>query len=169
MSAQVRGPNTDERRRVTVLEEAEGPALETTDHEVAGEEEAIVSHADSWTVARGWLRTLGAFIAVAFAVIEVLLLFRFSFLLAGANAANGFVDFIYDVTGWMVEPFDNIIAAETVDGGIFDPGTLIAIVVYAAVALLLTMFLWAASSAPSTSGERAVTTRSRHRMRSIRG
>jgi hypothetical protein len=68
-----------------------------------------------------------------------------------------------------VDPFEGIVAADTVGDGVFEPASLIALVVYAAVALLLMMLLWAASSAPSASGDRAVTTRSRHRTREIRG
>ena len=157
------------RRRVTILEESEDPAIEARDHEVQGEEEVVETYPDTWHVARGWLRTVGAFVAVAFAVIETLLLFRFGFLLASANPSNGFVDFIYDITGGMVEPFDNIVAAESVGDGVFEPATLMAVVVYAALALLIMMLLWAASSAPSVSGDRAVTTRSHPRTREIRG
>ena len=166
-SRRVEEVDTNGRRRVTILEEE--PAVQATDQEVAGEEEVMETHPDTWNVARGWLRTFGAFVAVAFAVIETLLMFRFGFLLAGANPNNGFVDFIYDISGGLVDPFEGIVAADTVGDGVFEPASLIALVVYAAVALLLTMLLWAASSAPSASGDRAVTTRSRHRTREIRG
>ena len=166
-SRRVEEVDTNGRRRVTILEEE--PAVQATDQEVAGEEEVIQTHPDTWNVARGWLRTFGAFVAVAFAVIETLLMFRFGFLLAGANPNNGFVDFIYDISGGLVDPFEGIVAADTVGDGVFEPASLIALVVYAAVALLLMMLLWAASSAPSASGDRAVTTRSRHRTREIQG
>jgi hypothetical protein len=96
-------------------------------------------------------------------------LFRFGFLLADANPNNGFVDFIYDISDRLVEPFKGIISTDTASDGVFEPASLIALVVYATVVLLLTMLLWAASSAPSASGDRAVTTRSRHRTREIRG
>ena len=166
-SRRVEEVDTNGRRRVTILEEE--PAVQATDQEVAGEEEVIQTHPDTWNVARGWLRTFGAFVAVAFAVIETLLMFRFGFLLAGANPSNGFVNFIYDISGGLVDPFEGIVAADTVGDGVFEPASLIALVVYAAVALLLMMLLWAASSAPSASGDRAVTTRSRHRTREIQG
>jgi len=166
-SRRVEEVDTNGRRRVTILEEE--PAVQATDQEVAGEEEVIQTHPDTWNVARGWVRTFGAFVAVAFAVIETLLMFRFGFLLAGANPSNGFVNFIYDISGGLVDPFEGIVAADTVGDGVFEPASLIALVVYAAVALLLMMLLWAASSAPSASGDRAVTTRSRHRTREIQG
>jgi hypothetical protein len=156
-------------RRVVVEEHEAHGEIEAVDREVAGEQEEFVTHADSWTVARGWLRTLAAFIAVGFAVIETLLLFRFGFLLAGANAANGFVDFIYDITGPLVEPFDNIVAQESFDGGVFEPASVIAMVVYAALAFLLNLLLWAAAAAPSSHGPQTTSVRSRHRSRAIHG
>ena len=166
-SRRVEEVDTNGRRRVTILEEE--PAVQATDQEVAGEEEVMETHPDTWNVARGWLRTFGAFVAVAFFVIETVITFRFGFLLANANPNNGFVDFIYDISGGLVDPFEGIVAADTVGDGVFEPASLIALAVYAAVALLLTMLLWAASSAPSASGDRAVTTRSRHRTREIQG
>ena len=115
------------------------------------------------------MRTFGAFVAVTFFVIETVITFRFGFLLANANPNNGFVDFIYDISGGLVDPFKGIVSTETVGDGVFEPASMVALVVYAAVALLLTLLLWAASSAPSASGDRAVTTRSRHRTREIQG
>ena len=168
-SRRVEEVDSDGRRRVTAYEDATGYDVDTVDREVAGEEEVVETQAPGMNIARGWLRTLGAFVAVAFAVIETLLLLRFGFQLAGANPANGFVDFIYDVTRGLVSPFDNIVALESAGDGVLEWGTLIALIVYAAVAFLVMMLLWAASSAPSPSGDRAVTTRSRHRTRELRG
>ena len=159
----------DGRRRVTAYEDTTDYDVDAMDREVAGEEEVVETQPPSWNIARGWLRTLGAFVAVAFAVVETLLLFRFGFKLADANPANGFVDFIYDVTKGLVDPFDNIVAAESAGDGILEWGTLIAVIVYAVVAFLILMLIWAASSAPSPSGDRAITTRSRHRTREVRG
>jgi hypothetical protein len=166
-SRRVEEVDSNGHRRVIVLEE-ENP-VGALDREVAGEQEVMETHPDAWNVARGWLRTFGAFVAVAFFVIETVIMFRFGFLLANANPNNGFVDFIYDLSGGLVEPFEGIVSTDTVGDGVFEPASLIALVVYAAVALLLTMLLWAASSAPSASGDRAVTTRSHHRTREIRG
>lgn len=151
-------------RNVTVLEEP----LDAADHELAGEEEVMEAPADPWRVASGWLRMVASLAAIAFAVIEGLLVFRLGFLLAGANPANGFVDFIYDATGGLVSPFDSVFAKRSVDGGVFEPAALIAIVVYAAIAALVIALLYAASSAPSASGERSVRTRTSRRMRTTR-
>lgn len=147
------------RRRVILTED---PPLSIGD-EVIGEEEVVEAPPEPWGVARGRLRTLVAFVAVALASVESLLAFRLVFLLIGANGANGFVDFIYDVSGALTHPFNGIVARKSFDGGVFEPATLIGMVVYAALAALVMALLWVASSAPSTTGQRAVTTRTRLR------
>lgn len=53
--------------------------------------------------------------------LEVLLLFRFVFSMTGANPASGFVGFIYAVTNFFVAPYSSFV---------FEPGTLVAMVVY---------------------------------------
>jgi len=50
-SRRVEEVDTNGRRRVTILEEE--PAVQATDQEVVGEEEAIQVHPDTWNVARG--------------------------------------------------------------------------------------------------------------------
>lgn len=58
-------------------------------------------------------------------VIEILLLFRFIFKLSGADPMSGFVNFIYNVTNPLVSPYA---------GFVFEPGTLMAMIVYAFLA-----------------------------------
>ena len=156
--------DSDGRRPVSVTEDP----LDAADREVAGEEEILESPPDPWNVARGRLRMVASLVAVAFAVVALLLVSRLSFLLAGANANNGFVDLIYDVTDGWVSPFDGIFAERTVDGGVFEPAALIAIAVYTAVTGLVIALLFAVSTAPSTSSERTVTKRTRQRLRTTR-
>lgn len=71
-------------------------------------------------------------------VIEVLLLFRFLLKLLGANPGSGFVNFVYDLSGIFIAPFKGIFSSATTDGdvtkGVFEPATLVAMVVYAIVA-----------------------------------
>ena len=124
---------------------------------------------DPWNIARGWVRMVGAWIMVVLAVVETLLIFRLGFQLASANPNNGFVDFIYGITGGLVDPFEGIARNRSVgDGGVFEPATLIAMAVYLVAAVLLVAMIWALTSAPSPVGERSVTTRShRHRGTSI--
>ena len=59
------------------------------------------------------------------ATIEVLLLFRLVFNMTGANPASGLVSFIYAVTNFFVAPYAMFI---------LEPGTLIAMAVYAILA-----------------------------------
>lgn len=65
-----------------------------------------------------------------FGVLEALLAFRLILKLLGANASSSFVTFIYGVTKIFVAPFAGIF--EPVETG-FEPGTLIAMLVYALV------------------------------------
>jgi hypothetical protein len=146
------------RRRVTFVQE---PPVEI-EAAVTAEEETITTGADSWYVARGWVKAVAAVILVGLAAVEALLAFRLGFLLAGANQNNGFVDFIYDFSGPLVDPFEGIIGNEAVDGGVFEPAALIAMLVYAVATVLVVAFMFALTAAPSPSGEHAVATRVRH-------
>ena len=130
--------------------------------EAVAEDEVVSSSPGAGNMVRGWIRVLAALLGVALVAVEAAIGFRLAFLLGNANPANGFVDFIYDVTDPLVEPFQGIIANEAVDGGIFEPASLIAMVVYLVGAALLIAVLLVLTSGPS-SGERVVTSRSSHR------
>lgn len=71
-------------------------------------------------------------------VIEVFLLFRLLLKLLGANPASGFVNFVYDISGIFVAPFNAIFSSTTTEGdvttGVFEPATLVAAIVYAVLA-----------------------------------
>jgi hypothetical protein len=127
---------------------------------VVGEE--TVTHGDSWYAARGAVRSIQALIAVIALALESLLAFRFVFLLTGANANNGFVDFIYDSTNWLVDPFEGIASTSEVDGGVFDPATLIAMAVVMVVAALIILALSAITTYPGAGGHATTRTTSRH-------
>lgn len=77
-------------------------------------------------------------ILVIFSGIEVLLAFRFFFKLIGANASNVFVNGIYSFTQFFVGIFEGIFSTATTPGAeteaIFEPATLIAIIVVALIA-----------------------------------
>lgn len=70
-------------------------------------------------------------------VIEILLMFRFIFKVLGANASSGFVNFIYDISDIFVLPFVGIFSSGTAQGvettAVFEPATLVAMLVYAAI------------------------------------
>ena len=67
-------------------------------------------------------------------LIDVLLAFRFILKLTGANTSSGFVTFIYDLTKIFILPFEGIFSKGSAEGlettSVFEPATLIAIVVY---------------------------------------
>jgi len=119
------------------------------------EEQVVHSSAGGWNLARGWVRSLGAVILVALAVVETLLVGRLAFLLAEANATNGFVNFIYDVSKPLAEPFQGIVT----NSGNLEYASAIAMVVYAVAALLLIAVLFAITAGPSAAGEKVVTSR----------
>jgi len=127
------------------------------------EEQVVHSPAGGWNLARGWVRSLGAVIMAALAIVEALLVFRLGFLLADANANNGFVNFIYDVSKPLTEPFQGIIS----DTGNLEYASPIAMVVYAVAALLLIAVLFAITSGPSASGE-TFTSRTQQSKRVVR-
>ena len=122
------------------------------------------SPAGGWNLARGWVRSLGAVILVALAVVETLLVGRAAFLLAEANATNGFVNFIYDVSKPLAAPFQGIIA----DSGNLEYASPIAMVVYAIAALLLIAALFAITAGPSAAGEKVTTSRTQQSDRVVR-
>jgi hypothetical protein len=70
-------------------------------------------------------------------IIEILIGFRFVLKLLGANPASGFVDFIYNITGVLTAPFDNIFGVATTNSGdihsVFEPSILVAAAVYALI------------------------------------
>ena len=87
-------------------------------------------------------------IYVVVGILEVLLLFRFVFQLLGANPNSGFVNFIYALTGLFVAPFYGIFGRPvtsdgTVTTSVFDPSTLVAMVVYALVGWAIVKLLLA--------------------------
>lgn len=88
--------------------------------------------------ARRWTSIASLWIALILIVIEALIGTRFVLLLSGAGVGNSFVDFIYDVSDPFVSPFEGIFDNQTVgDDGIFEPASLIALIVYPIIALLL--------------------------------
>ena len=135
-------------------------------HEHAGTDEVVTTRGDAGSFMQGLMRMLSAIVALVVVTIEALLAFRFAFLLTGANPNNGFVDFIYDATGWIVDPFEGIANTSAVDDGVFDPATLIAMAVVAVIGLIIIMGLWALSMAPSM-GHTTSTSRSTHGSRTV--
>ncbi len=71
-------------------------------------------------------------------VIEIFLLFRLLLKLLGANPASGFVNFVYNISGFFNAPFKAIFHSTATNGdvtkGIFEPATLVAAIVYVVLA-----------------------------------
>ncbi len=78
---------------------------------------------------------------VLFGLIETMLGFRFVFKLAGANPANALIKMLYDITEPIVGVFANIFTPGTTEGletaSVFEPGTLIAMVVIALIVIAI--------------------------------
>lgn len=90
---------------------------------------------------------MAAIISFIFGAIELLLGLRFVFLILGANPLAPFVTWIYNTSSPFVTPFAGILGRATtaptgaVVHSIFDPSTLVALVIYAAVGgILLALF-----------------------------
>jgi hypothetical protein len=73
-----------------------------------------------------------------FGALEILLTFRLVLKLLGANALNAFVGLVYGITGIFILPFQGIFHSGLAQGvettSVFEPSTLIAIIVYAVIA-----------------------------------
>lgn len=77
-------------------------------------------------------------VGVFFSIVEVILALRFVFKILGANSENGFIKIIYDITQFFIVIFEGIFAKITISigqsEGIFEPATLIAMLIIALVA-----------------------------------
>jgi hypothetical protein len=138
-------------------------AAHTDRNEIDAEERVTTTTPTAWSVARGWISVFAAWSAIAVAGVEVILGFRLGFLLAAANPSNGFVDFIYDIGDPLAEPFQGIVSNRSVDGGIFEPASIIAMLVYLVAGALLIAAILAMASGLAPHGERVVSRRTRHR------
>jgi hypothetical protein len=64
------------------------------------------------------------------AVVDVLLAMRFVFMLLGASTQAAFVSLLYGVTLPVVAPFEGMFSTPSHGGAIFEPASLVALVVY---------------------------------------
>ncbi len=78
------------------------------------------------------------FIYFVLGVVNVLLAFRFILKLTGASPSSSFVQFIYNLTRIFVMPFEGIFRRAVAEGietsSVFEPSTIVALVVYAILA-----------------------------------
>lgn len=92
-----------------------------------------------------------------FGALDILLSFRLVLKLAGASTYSGFVRFIYGVSKYFVMPFEGIFkkfvnpGIETVS--VVEPSTVVAIVVYAILAVGIVKLIRISSGEKQTGGE----------------
>ncbi|MDO8507475.1 MAG: YggT family protein [bacterium] len=83
-------------------------------------------------------QTIAYLIYFLFGALEILLVFRFVLKLLGASLSSGFVSSIYDISRIFILPFEGIFRTGTTQGAettaVFEPATLVAIIVYAVLA-----------------------------------
>lgn len=85
-----------------------------------------------------WSATGVRIVTYIFGVVEVFLALRLLLKLLAANTGSLFIKFIYGVTDVLVMPFDSIFKSASVSDiatkSVLEPGTLVAMVVYALIA-----------------------------------
>jgi hypothetical protein len=85
-------------------------------------------------------------------VVESVLGLRFLLKLFGANADNGFVDWVYEMSGALLEPFRGIFPTKVFENQyVFEFSTLFAMLMYAIGALLLMWLITAITPEPATT------------------
>ena len=84
-------------------------------------------------------QTIEYLIYFFFGALEILLAFRLILRLTGANSFSAFVGLIYGITGVLIVPFQGIFHQATTTGveqtAVLEPATIVAIVVYAVLAI----------------------------------
>ena len=77
-------------------------------------------------------------VGVIFSAVEIILGLRLILKLLGANAENAFIKILYGATGFFVKIFEGIFSRVSINGGsgaVFEPATLIAMIIIALIAL----------------------------------
>ena len=77
-----------------------------------------------------------------FGILEALIGFRIVLRLIGANPANWFTAFVYQLTDIFLWPFQNIIANPSVQGFVLEISSFIAMLVYALIAWAIVRLSW---------------------------
>jgi len=79
---------------------------------------------------------LKALVNFMLAVVGFLLGLRFILKLFGANANNGFVNWVYENSSEILGPFRNIFPAANLDGFVIEFSTIFALIVYGLIGML---------------------------------
>ena len=84
--------------------------------------------------------------------VEAILGLRFVLKLFGANASNGFVDWVYEMSDVLMEPFRGIFSARVFENKyVLEFSTLFAMLMYAIAGLLLVWLIAAVTPEPVTT------------------
>jgi len=99
--------------------------------------------ADAGAERRQTLNRVAQFIWLIFGIIIGLIAFRVVLLLLSANATSGFANFIYSLTDIFLAPFAGLLADIANEAGtiVFEPSSLIAMLVYAVLALIIVQLI----------------------------
>lgn len=80
------------------------------------------------------IQTIERLIYYIFGIVEILLVFRIIFKLAGASLESSFVGLIYGITGIFVMPFERIFSRSFAQGlettSVLEPSAMVALIVY---------------------------------------
>ncbi len=108
---------------------------ETTTTQNEGPKEAVTTETKRVATSSQTVEYLTYFL---FGVLEVFLVFRLVFKLTGASISSAFVGLIYGITGIFILPFEGIFRRGYTEGvettSVFEPSTLVAIIVYLVLA-----------------------------------
>jgi hypothetical protein len=122
------------------VEEYEYEEVETTPTGMVAERETIVENPAVETTR--FVNRINQFIWLICAVVEALIALRVVLKLIGANPASPFASFIYSLTDLFLWPFAGLTASPTLNGMVLEIPAIIAMLVYALGAWLLTSLIW---------------------------
>lgn len=87
-----------------------------------------------------------------FSLVETFLVLRFVLKLFGANPANGLVNWLYEMSGVLLDPFRGVFPTKVFESTfVIEFSTLFAIVIYAIVAILTFALLDVVASASTST------------------
>ena len=81
-------------------------------------------------------------IYLLFGFIDTLIAMRVVLRLLGANPSATFAERIYGMTNWLAAPFAGLFSSARVGGGVLEVNALVALIVYALLALMLGKVAW---------------------------
>ena len=122
-----------ETKQTTITSESPSSTVQTTKQSVQKGAVEPTSPQQAYQKKKVIYRTY-QFVWYILGVVEVLLMFRVGLKMLGANAATGFVSFIYSVSDLFALPFAGIFGVTASNGAVLEWSTLIGMVVYIVVA-----------------------------------